>query len=170
MSLAVATIHHLGGGWTNFEILQHDQGFHGLGVADGLLTKDELFSRIGDLKSQKAQLDDKGHSTLLLSFELQSAMDLYNELSLIGASAVQYLPESVMNLPEGVRRRATDLLRINGASELTPFMVDEAIVQTNLMHAATGAMLSSKQKALAELSALKDALFAPSSDYVWFDG
>ena len=89
-------------------------------------------------------------------------------MSLIGATAVQYLPEPVMNLPEGVRRRATDLLRMNGASELTPLMVDEAITQTNLMHAATGAMLSSKQKALTELTALKTALLDHSSaHYTW---
>lgn len=169
MPTPIATIHHLGGGWTNFEVLQHDQGLHGLGAADGLLTKDELFSRIGDLKSQKSQLESQGKSTLLLTFELASATDLYNEMSVVGAAAVQYLPEPIMNLPEGVRRRATDLLRVNGASELTPLMVDEAIAQTNLMHAATGALLSSKQKALAELTSLKEALLALDSSHPWYD-
>lgn len=163
MPTAIATVHHLGGGWTNFEILQHDQGVSGVGRADGLLTKEELFVRISDLKGQKAQLENKGRSTLVLDFELQSAADLYNELSALGVAAVQYLPAPVMDLSESVRRRATDLLRINGTSELTPLMVDEAIANTKLMTAGSGAALSSKQKALSELAALKSALFGGSS-------
>jgi hypothetical protein len=156
----ITTIHHLGGGWSNFEILQHDQGVHGLGAADGVLTKEELFARIADLKAQKAQLSNKGRSSLVLDFELGSATGLYNELSTMGVAAVQYLPESVMQLSESARRRATELLRINGTSELTPFIVDEAIATTQLMTASSGAALSSKQKALSELAAIKAVLFS----------
>lgn len=141
--------------WSRWSALSRDKGVDGVGSDDGYLTIDELKNQLTNLAAERAKALEDGLSVFYLDMQIGESRKLYNDMVASGATALQYLPDDLMNMPEHLRRRAVELLRqddVTTIGTIDQYVIDHARGRYGAMTAFTPGMMASKQKALDEIS------------------
>lgn len=150
----------LNGAWSNWSIMSRDKGIDGVDAQDGELTTAELRSTLTNLRKQHDKYVAAGYSTSYIDAQIDVGDELLADMKAVDASAVQYLPDAVMNLPVRFRRRACEILQWDDSTDsgkITQSVIDKARDR----YASVGGVGShhlNSTKALAEIDKIALAL------------
>lgn len=147
--------------WSRYAVMSRDYAVAADGGGDGLLTRNELRQYIEQLAYERADAVDHHEPTDVLDTRLAESHRLLRDMDLVDADAVAYLPEGLKDLPERLKRRATEVLMLDdeyGVGEIDRQMLESARNRYLDMHPASLAMLNSRNGALNELNELARVL------------
>lgn len=157
---AIKSAHALVNPWTSSEVMSRDDD--SLGSGDGLLTLGELQGHIDRLAAQRSQLIGIHAPTSFVDARIAGARSLYKDMVASNASAVQYLPDSVMGLPVNLRKRASELLvhdDVGSIGVIDQFVIDHARDRYDELAGLSGTTgMMSRHRALQDIAAIAAAL------------
>lgn len=142
-------------------MMSRDYALNGAGAGDGLLTRQELQQYIEMLRVERIDAVDMREPTDVIDLRLEDSRRLLRDMDLVQADAVSYLPDALRDLPERLRRRATEILMLDdpyGLGEIDRGMLESARTRYRDLYGPSLAFLNSKTQALEEIDALEAAL------------
>ena len=144
--------------WEPYSALSADTT-HGMSTAgDGVLRRAELEEHIA-----KLERDAVGFMADILEPELRDARRALRDMNIAQADGIEYLPENCRELPEELRRRATEILYVDdddARGVITPSLIEAARRRyRSYGNVPSWVMRSSRDNALNELDRLEAALF-----------
>jgi hypothetical protein len=147
--------------WNSYAAMNCDVK-HEMGTAgDGLLTRDELGEHIKKLERQR--LGASAWEATAIEMDLNDARRALNDMNVGHIDAVEYLPEYCRELPEHLKRRATEILMFDDKDaygDITQDLISAARSRYRRLGGGPArAMNTSRDTAIAELDELEDWLF-----------
>lgn len=145
-------------GWNAYAAASCDTD-HGMsGLADGILTQDELREHIRVLQGQI-----NAYNADIIEPEVRDANRALRDMQLADADGVEYLPENCRSLNDRLKRRATEILLADDEDArgvLTPQLINKARQRyQNYGSVPSWVMQQSRDTAMSELDELEEALF-----------
>jgi hypothetical protein len=146
--------------WNAYSAMSCDTDHMLSGAGDGVLTREELEEHIRRLEDQSSSM---AYMRDILEPDLRDARRALRDLNLAEADGVEYLPDNCRDLPENLRRRATEILFFDDGDV-------RGVITLQLLETArrryrefgnvpSWVMRSSRDTALDELDKLEAALF-----------
>src|SRR5262245_51697994 len=110
--------------WESYSVMSADTT-HGLTTAgDGVLRRVELEEHIAALEREAV-----GFMADILEPELRDARRALRDMNIAEADGIEYLPDNCRDLPEDLRRRATEVLYVDDQDArgvITPSLIEAA--------------------------------------------
>ena len=138
-----------------------DKGIHRVGADDGYLSSEELSFQLIELSKQRKNRELAGKPTFYLDGILDDGRKLYKDMGDHDITRLKYLPDPLLDLASGARKRACEILRmddITASGEIDQFCIDHARARYKEMNPSSAIGLSSKTTALEEIKQVATAL------------
>ncbi len=147
--------------WNRYAAMSRDTQHTGVGNGDGVLMQDELKHHIDVMRAERDVLVRDRQPTENLDRHLDESLELLQDMEVNGVDGLTYLPPELDQLPDGIKRRATEVLLkddIDGIGHISQDVLDRARARYYDMIPRSGHMLQVRDAALQELTAIAEAL------------